>query len=107
MSSIEYRVTDERDLDLIRPLWNQLNSHHLSRSTVFQRHFHEQTFEDRKAYFTRIAAAGSLRMDLAFDPGTGRYVGYCVSSLSAEIEGEIESIVVEEGTASRGSGRPC
>ncbi|WP_048145409.1 hypothetical protein [Methanosphaerula palustris] len=60
---------------------NQLNSHHLSRSTVFRRHFHEQTFEDRKAYFTRITAAGSLRVDLAFNPEAGRYVGSCVSSL--------------------------
>jgi GNAT superfamily N-acetyltransferase len=104
MTSIEYQVTDARNLDLIRPLWNQLNSHHQSRSRIFQRQFRERTFDDRRAYFERIAAAGSLRLDLAFDPGMERYVGYCVSSLSAEKEGEIESIFVEAGYREQGVG---
>lgn len=104
MTSLEYRVTDARDLDLIRPLWNQLNSHHLGRSRAFQHRFRERTFEDRMVYFGKIAAVGSLRVDLAFDPGAGRYVGYCVSSLSEEKEGEIESIFVEEGCREQGVG---
>ena len=54
----------------------------------------------------RISAllTGSLRIDLARDPETGRHVGYCVSSLSEEMAGEIESIYIEAGYRSRGIG---
>lgn len=59
----------------------------------------------KKAYFKKVAAAGSLHLDLAFDPRTaGRYVGYCVSSLSQEKSGEIESIFVSEEYRSHGIG---
>ena len=45
----------------------------------------------------RSAANGTLRIELAFDPDTGDLcVGYCVTSLSRDKEGEIESIFVED-----------
>jgi diamine N-acetyltransferase len=60
------------------------------------------TFDERKAYFEKVAAAGTLHLDLAFDPQARRkYVGYCVSSLSQEKTGEIESIFVEKEYRSR------
>ena len=63
------------------------------------------TFARRKAYFEKLAASGSLRLDLAFDlENGGKDVGYCVSSLSPEKSGEIESIFVEETYRSRGIG---
>jgi len=62
-------------------------------------------FEKRKDYFKRLASDGSLCVDLAFDIRDGnRYVGYCVSSLSKENKGEIESIFVDEAYRSRGIG---
>jgi GNAT superfamily N-acetyltransferase len=61
-------------------------------------------FEDRKIFFERLAGTGSLRVDLAVDPETGRYIGYCVSSLSREKTGEIESIFVEERYRNLGVG---
>jgi GNAT superfamily N-acetyltransferase len=56
-------------------------------------------------YFEKVAAAGSLRLDLAYaDQENGRYVGYGVSSFSAEKTGEIESIFVEAPYRSWGIG---
>jgi ribosomal protein S18 acetylase RimI-like enzyme len=63
------------------------------------------TFEKRKAYFEQEASAGTLCIDLAFDvKNRDRYVGYCVSSLSKEKTGEIESIFVDDAYRSCGIG---
>lgn len=101
---IEYHTTDIREVEQIRPLWVQLNEHHRLNARTFRSQYERMTFEDRKAYFRKVAAIGIVQIDLAFDPETGRYVGYCVSSLSKDKAGEIESIYVEEGYRSQGIG---
>jgi len=101
---IEYLATDIREIELLRPLWIQLNEHHHAHARAFQGQYERMTFEDRKEYFGKVAATGSLRIDLARDPETGRHVGYCVSSLSEEKAGEIESIFIEAGYRSQGVG---
>ena len=109
MPAIEYRRTDIREIDSIRPLWYLLNKYMSTQTTNFRSHFEQMTFEKRKMYFEQVALAGSLCIDLAFDARDGnRYVGYCVSSLlkekTGEITGEIESIFVDEAYRSCGIG---
>jgi diamine N-acetyltransferase len=109
MASIEYRRTDIREIDCVRPLWFSLNEYMSTQTIHFQRHFEQMTFEKRKAYFEQVASAGMLCIDLAFDVrDRDRYVGYCVSSLSKEktgdITGEIESIFVNDAYRSCGIG---
>jgi len=105
MPPFAYRTTDIRDIDSIRPLWIQLNDYMYTRATTFRSHFEQMTFDKRKAYFEKVAVAGPLRLDLAYaDQENGRYVGYCVSSFSAEKTGEIESIFVEDPCRSCGIG---
>ncbi len=101
---IEYRSTDISEIGLIRPLWEELNEHHSVNARAFRDIYSRWTFEDRMADFTRIARTGFLRLDLARDPAPGRYVGYCVSSLSPGGEGEIESVSVSKAYRSRGIG---
>jgi diamine N-acetyltransferase len=101
---IEYQITDEKDLEKIRSLWEQLNEHHHAKASHFRHHYETWNFEDRKAYFDKIVGAGTLRIDLAFDKDRERYVGYCVSSISKERHGEIESIFIEEAYRSQGVG---
>jgi len=101
---IEYHITDIHRIELIRTLWIQLNEHHRSHAGAFQDHYRQWTFDDRREYFLKIAAAGSLRSDLARDPRSGRYIGYCVTSFSKDREGEIESVFVEEAYRSQGVG---
>ena len=104
MSAIKYHVTDISEIELVRPLWIQLNRHHHAKAGTFRSHYEQWTFDDRKAYFERVAATGTLRVDLAFDSLQGRHIGYCISSLSPERTSEIESIFVEEGYRSQGVG---
>jgi diamine N-acetyltransferase len=101
---IEYRVCDETGLEQIRPLWLQLNEHHYRKAGVFRSRYEQWTFDDRKAYFTKKAGQGALRVDVACDAGAGRPVGYCVSSVTQENVGEIESLFVEPAYRSRGIG---
>jgi ribosomal protein S18 acetylase RimI-like enzyme len=96
MIRIEYHTRDVRDIELIRPLWLKLNEHHHTMAGMFRSHYEQMTFDDRKKYFEHIAGKGSLQLDLAWDPEAGRFVGYCVSSLSEDKNGEIESIFLEE-----------
>jgi ribosomal protein S18 acetylase RimI-like enzyme len=105
MFSIEYRRTGIREIDCIRPLWWLLNEYMSTQTTNFRSHFGQMSFEKRKAYFERVALAGSLCVDLAFEcKDSNRYVGYCVSSLSKEKTGEIESIFVDDVYRSCGIG---
>jgi ribosomal protein S18 acetylase RimI-like enzyme len=105
MTPVEYRATDISDIDLIQPLWILLNEHMRQRATTFRSHFEQMNFGERKAHFTKAAMTGLVRVDLAYDPlRGGRYVGYCVSSLSLETGGEIESIFIREGYRSLGIG---
>ena len=104
MQPVEYQETDIAGIERIRTLWIQLNRHHQANARAFQEVYARWTFDDRKAYFITVAEQGSLRIDLAFDPEQGRYAGYCVSSLSKDREGEIESIYVDETYRSLGIG---
>lgn len=87
--SIEYRSTNEEVLDEIKELLTQLNQHHIGKSVYFKRHYEEMTFEVWKKQLIDNAKRESLRLDLALDKISGRNIGYCVSSVSADNVGEI------------------
>ncbi|HOX34479.1 MAG TPA: GNAT family N-acetyltransferase [Methanoregulaceae archaeon] len=99
-----FRSADISEIDLVRPLWEQLNNHHRTNARAFRDLYRQWSFEDRKVYFSQVAAAGALRIELAYDSLSCRYIGYCVSSLSPEKNGEIESIFVEHPFRQRGIG---
>jgi ribosomal protein S18 acetylase RimI-like enzyme len=104
MTAVEYVLTDASALESLRPLWNQLNEYHIKRSRFFRTHYEQWTFDDRKAYFEGLARIGSIRVEIARDPALGWDVGYCVSSLSRENHGEIESVFVIEAYRNRSVG---
>lgn len=101
---VDYRTTDIAGIEVIRPLWAGLNAHHRAHARAFKDLYARITFDDRKAYFAGIAEVGALRIDLAFDPAAARCVGYCISSLSPESAGEIESVYVDVAYRSVGIG---
>jgi ribosomal protein S18 acetylase RimI-like enzyme len=100
---ITYIEGNEKDLDLIQPLWENLRQHHQKKSENFQDHYQNFDFNERKEDLLKKSSDGSLRVDLAKDP-EGQVLGYCVSSLSPELEGEIDSIYVDETWRSEGIG---
>ena len=101
---IEYQIGSVRDLEKIRELWGGLNRHHHSKSRHFRQHYESWGFGDRKVHFEKIARSGKFRIDLAYDDEKKSYAGYCVSSVSDEGYGEIESIFIDENYRSQGIG---
>ena len=100
----EYRSTGILEIEVIRPLWDKLNAHHHDNARAFRDVYSGWTFDDWKQYFQKLAERGLLRVDLAADPSSGRYIGYCVSSLSSDRDGEIESVFVDTANRSLGIG---
>jgi [ribosomal protein S5]-alanine N-acetyltransferase len=93
---IEYIEKNREDLDLVQPLWEKLNAHHLAISLDFKDHFQKMNFKIRKEELLKKSRDGALHIVLARDRQTGQYVGMSVASLNAEKLGELESIYVEK-----------
>jgi GNAT superfamily N-acetyltransferase len=102
--AVSYRTTGTREIDLIRPLEEQLNEHHHKKASPFKAHYKRMTFEDRRSRFCELDEHGQLRLDLAADTITGKDVGYFVCPVSVEKTGEVESLFVEAAYRSDGIG---
>jgi [ribosomal protein S5]-alanine N-acetyltransferase len=94
--NIEYVARNQEALDLIQPLWQKLTEHHEGLSRYFKDHYARFTFTLRKEQLLKKSREGALRVDLARDTSSGTFIGYCVTSLNREKQGEIESIYVEK-----------
>lgn len=88
MADVTYLELGPESLELIRPLWERLNEHHLVRSPSFRYHYEQMTFDVRKA---DLLKKERLHVILALSGGAP--IGYCVCTISDET-GEIESIFV-------------
>ncbi|MGE5610508.1 MAG: GNAT family N-acetyltransferase [Bacillota bacterium] len=90
-------------LDLIAPLWQQLNRHHQAISEHFGQAIAQMTFDMRRAGLVEKAMQGLLRVDLA-KIETGMPVAYCVSTIDAQQTGEVDSIFVQPQFRGQGIG---
>lgn len=99
---IEYLEKNGSELDMIKPLWEKLLEYHRDRSQYFSEYYASINFELRKQTLLEKSRDGAIRVDLAIDKERNQLIGYCVSTLSGEKQGEIESIYVEPEY--RGSG---
>jgi diamine N-acetyltransferase len=104
MVDVSFVFGDESLLDRVKPLWEELNRHHLKLSPNFKQYYQAMTFEKRKIDLLKKAACGEIRVDLAVDSASKVVVGYCVTSLNLEKTGEIESIFVYEAYRGLGIG---
>ena len=101
---IQYLENDKQGLDLIGPLWEKLKEYQKVRSQHFPDHYAKRTFDQRKMDLLEKAESGALRIDLARDLDAGELVGYCVSTISGDGQGRIESIYVEPNYRQSGIG---
>ena len=102
--NISYKELNNKDIDLIKPLWENLNSHHHELSTHFPERYKQFTFEERKEEILKKAKNGILKIDIAKDENNDQYIGYCISSISKENIGEVDSIYLDEKYRSFGIG---
>lgn len=101
---INYFEVDRNEIDIIEPLWKKLRSYHHELSPHFAEKYNEITFQERKRELLKKSMGGSLRVEMAKDEDTKRFIGYCVSSISDEMVGEIDSIYLEDDYRSLGIG---
>ncbi len=103
-NSIEYIEKDQQGLDSISLLWEKLNELHRVRSPHFAGHFTRMTFNTRGKGLLQKTEKGFLRIDIAKDIETGNLIGYCITSVTEDKQGEIESIFVESDYRRQGIG---
>jgi ribosomal protein S18 acetylase RimI-like enzyme len=93
----DYRIKslDFIEIDVIKPLWEELNAWTARISPHFGKHFETMTFEKRKAEFAEKGRRGELLIDGCVYRSATDMVGYCVSNIIGGV-GEIDSLFVKE-----------
>ncbi len=94
LSNISILEKDIVEIELIRPLWEKLNSIHVQKSIHFRSKYENFTFSKRMKSIYKKARRGIVKLHMVFDSDTKKYVGYCLSSIENN-SGEIESIYIE------------
>jgi ribosomal protein S18 acetylase RimI-like enzyme len=97
--TIEFVEKGADNIDIIRPLWEGLNAHHLVRSPNFRGHYEQMTFEARKKDLLK-----KERLCVILAVRDSEPIGYCVCTISAEGDGEIDSIFVADAYRRSGIG---
>jgi len=96
---IQIEFGGEQFLDRVEPLWKQLREHHANMAPIWRPELLPPDFRPRREYLLAHCAGGLLVM-LACDGS--RDVGYCICSISADRDGEIDSLFVAPTHRRRG-----
>jgi GNAT superfamily N-acetyltransferase len=91
-SAFVYRTVGADRIDAVRPLWEKLRAYHaplLDERPPF-------LFEPRKQGILGKAAPGKLRIELVSIASHMTDMAYCISTVSADGCGEVDSMFVEE-----------
>ncbi|MBL4932159.1 GNAT family N-acetyltransferase [Clostridium paridis] len=92
------------EINLIKPLWEGLNSVHFEKSISFKEKYMNFTFEKRIETIHAKANKGIIKFDVVLDSDSDSYVGYCISSIE-DGRGEIESIFIHKDYRKFGQGK--
>ena len=95
------REIPKSNIQLIKPLWEKLNTMHFTDSVYFKDHFEQLTFEKRCESFMDVPD-DDLRIFGGYESDC--LIGYCISKIENEA-GEIESILIEKEYERKGIGR--
>jgi len=104
MNPFTYREVGIEHIDAICPLWEKLSAHHARLSPHFSARRMNRTFESRRQEFVTRAKDGKSRIELVYHAEDGIPSAYCVTYLSPDGTGEIDSLFVEEDLRGRGIG---
>lgn len=102
---LEFKIISCEDLDMVKPLWENLKNHHASASPHFQEKYHTANFEDRKKELLKKSSQCNMRVEVISDCDTDCFVGYCISSIDDEGKGEIDSIYLKTPYRNLGLGK--
>lgn len=86
---------DIAEIELIKPLWEELNHIHFNKSVYFKNKYKNFTFDKRMKSIYEKAKSANIKIDMLLDNDSDNYVGYCLSSIEGGL-GEIESIFIKD-----------
>ena len=92
----------EELLDQVKPLWEELNKIHMTKSRYFKKEYENKSYQERKKQLLRKNSV--IRIDLVKKSESDMFVGYCISSINKDKEGTVESIYVDECYRGKGIG---
>lgn len=90
-------------IDAIEDLWEQLKVHHLGIDRVHPEGIRQAQFQKRKQEL--IKKGNSLLVELAQVSENSNVIGYCISTISENKIGELDSIFVEPSYRGLGIGK--
>lgn len=94
MNTIDLITGGTELLEFVKPLWENLNKHHQLNSRYFPDKFKNLTFDMRKKKIMNDANT-ELRIDLVKEIENQVFVGYCISTITIDSVGEIDSLYIE------------
>src|SRR5580698_238198 len=103
-SEFFYRDVGAEGIEGVRPLWEKLNAHHADLSPRFGEAMRVRTFEVRKQKLLAKGGADRIRVDLVSGGLDQPAVAYCISTVSDDGVGEVDSIYVGEDLRGQGIG---
>ncbi len=92
------------NISVIKSLWEKLNQYHREKTKYFGHLYEMNSFEDRIKPILDLAERGSVKIDIAQDTNHNVIVGYCVSTITENGEGEIDSIFLDQNYRGKGIG---
>jgi ribosomal protein S18 acetylase RimI-like enzyme len=101
---IQYIHTDQAAIELVEPLWTKLRDLHASKSIHFSKQIKNSTFHERSSNLIKKAEHGKLKIILAATESTNEYIGYCISTITKDNQGEMDSIYILENFRNSGIG---
>lgn len=104
MEDIIFIEADARGLNLIQLLWEKLNQHHLQQKSDFKEHYENFTFPERCETLLKKSICGKMHIGMLKDKESEIMLAYCITTISSDREGEIDSIYVEKDYRGRGFG---
>ncbi len=104
MSNLSYKRGSINDLDLIKPLWEKLNLHHIEISENFKNSILIRTWEFRKTVI--LNKSKDILLDYVIEE-TNSIIAYCISTIDKNDEktGEIDSLFVDKNFRNYGVGK--
>ena len=102
---IRYVYGNGRILKRVAPLWRKLRAYHAVRASAFAAEIAAARFSSRAQALLKKAGEEGLRIDIACDSTHETDVGYCISSVNFNGQGEIDSLFVDRRYRGRNIGQ--
>jgi len=103
MQAITYKRLTTTELVSIKLLWKELNQIHLTDSVYFKEHYTHFSFEERIENWLRLPEKDVLV--LVVETEELLPIGYCISTIEANLKGEIDSLFVHAAFRKKGIGK--